>query len=102
MAKSVKRILAHYFDQKLQENYQADVLAKVILALNKKGFEMQTEEEFNHLFRERLKKSIHEGITTMTIDGVEICAYGPLVVKGNKKYYTQADEIETEFKFVEL
>lgn len=102
MAKNNKRIPIDYFTEKLQEQYQQDLLVKVIEVLAKKGFPMETEEEFNHLFRERLKKSVHEGMTTMSIDGVAICAYGQLEVLNKKKYIVQGDEIETTFKFVQL
>jgi len=102
MAKKNKRIPIDYFTEKLQEQYQQDLLVKVIEVLAKKGFPMETEEQFNHLFKERLKKSIHDGMTTISIDNIPICAYGQLEVLNKKKYIVQGDEIQTTFKFIEL
>jgi len=95
MAKRNK-IPMHHFAEKLQSEYLRDVLAKVAGVLHARGFVFSTPDEFNDFFKNRVTKNIHETITTLMVDGVEICAYGPLITKAKGK------EIDTSFKWVEL
>lgn len=80
----------------LQSDYQRELLERVMVILQSKGIEVGSEQEMHHLFKERVKKTIHKDVTTLSIDGTEFCAYGPLHAS------FEGDEIKTNYKFAEI
>lgn len=95
MSRSNKHALDPYLPQ-LQSDYERELFERICKVLEDKGISIQDEAELKHLFQERLKRSVTDGITTMTLDGIEILAYGELHAEFEGK------EIKTSYKFMVL
>lgn len=91
-----KKININDYLPELQTRYQKDILIKVVEVLQARGVPVNTEDEINRLFKDRIKGETFEGLTRLTLDGTPLCEYGQLhaEVKGT--------DIATSFKFREI
>lgn len=80
----------------IKERYERDLLERVAGILIARGFALETDADIAHMFKERIKKTVIDGITTLNIDGVEFCAYGPVIAS------IEGEEIKTNYKFAEI
>lgn len=91
-----KKLNINDYLPQIQKDYEKEIFERVAKILEAKGIVMTTNEEMEHIFRERIKKSIHEGITTLSLDGNEFVAYGPVHAS------VEGKEIKTSYKFAEI
>lgn len=77
----------------LRADYEKELFERIVKVLEDKGITIQYEKELKHLFQERIKGTVHEGVTTLSLDGIEILAYGELHAE------FEGTDIKTNYKF---
>lgn len=92
MGKNKQLDINAYLPQ-LRQDWEKELFERICKVLEDKGITIQSEDELKHLFQERLKKTVHEGITTLSLDGIEILAYGELHAE------FEGTDIKTNYKW---